>query len=773
MIKFVNLETGNIYDGSQPYIHWFPGQQSTGLVYVMPLCIIKNKNDGETQIKLNSDVFSLINPETTFTLENINGSSYINLEDLKTNLLSSDPATGEEKLEFIEVDNYKIAIIYIAATSNTAAEYVDTLYINDNPYNIGIDFYNEDETLSINLSNLGVEIPESVQKAIYPVNVHEEAKDNITLNRKFKELLSNYWDIIANKGSYKSLLNSLKWFEWGDIVRIREIWKHEDFAKTIYDDRALCSILEDKYKDSLTNFSKTTYMALYAAMQKLKMDNGEYLYDDEKNPELEAISSMWSRNDLMLKMCLLGNFYETYFMPIHLDLIHSTIEDIVFTNTIKVPNGATRSRQDIWFNVEQSIDCNVKDNDVFYLSNVSAQVGPNTLFGYQFNDNDNEQSYDDMHNKIVGVDRRVDILETNNDLKTLHSQLYDGVGSIVKFICKIKLDPDDFITREQITTNRGTDDWITLVNNNIFTRNSEGYTTIIFNLLCKNASDYDVKLQFNSAGSRVYTYNVKFKVIDISNAKIGVYKIVNKKEPLTIDMWYGDIANKYMFNRTRIDDTKPNLYTQYLPTSQNGVRLNNVLILTDGTDKDFAEDETIGEWLNENYFITYKNVKDQNNIVKYTIGVSKIFEFDPSTAEIFNIFQAYIYRNDYVYFPEFHELKEIDGDELNDYIVYDEDALAVVPTLSQRIYKGLNSMENYEDKVDFTFGKNIEGYEWEFQNVSTGETIELKNSVLEPNIANNKNSFLPNGYYNIIFRYNLIGDSNSHELRLNSAFIKK
>ena len=37
MIQFVNLQTGNIYDGSQPYIHWFEGQQSTGLIYSQPI----------------------------------------------------------------------------------------------------------------------------------------------------------------------------------------------------------------------------------------------------------------------------------------------------------------------------------------------------------------------------------------------------------------------------------------------------------------------------------------------------------------------------------------------------------------------------------------------------------------------------------------------------------------------------------------------------------------------------------------------------------------
>lgn len=765
MLQFVNLETGNIYDGNQPYIHWFPGQQSVGITYAMPICIIKDAKDGATHVELESNIFSLVNPDINSSTETINNISYNKLEDLKVGFINDRPANAIKKhrLRFTTIkvgeNYYKIATIYIIATSQTAAEYIDTLYINGTPYKIGADFYDENESLYINLSNFGVEIPESIQKAIYPVNVHEENKDNIILNRKFKELLSNYWDVIANKGSYKSLLNSLKWFEWGDIVRVREIWKHEDFGKTIYDDRALCSVLEDKYKDSLSKFAKTTYISLYAAMQKLKKDNDNYLYDDEKNPMLEEISSIWSKEDLTLKMCLLGHFYETYFMPIHLDLIHSTIEDIVYTNTIKTSSGAAYEREDVWLNTMYDVECNVKDNNVFYLSNVSARVSQKTLFGNIWEPG---KDYTNMGENILGVEFGTNVLENDDDLKTFYSQAYDGVGVIIPFICKVKLEPKDCIIREQIVTNT-CGDWVTKINNDIFTRDSQGYTTIIFNLLCKQASDYEVRLQFDSAGGRIYTYNVKFIVEDISNMELKVYKIQHKDTP-TVEDWYGGPANSYKFGRIKSDVI--NTYSQYIPAylptkngeypkDYKGVLLNNVLILHNENNKtqDFTKE------LSNDYFVTYKEIKDENGEVidRYTIGVSKVFNFNPLSKSYYN--KEYIYRNDYVYFPEFHELVEIGGDKLNDYIIYDEDALVVVPSIS------------YKDSIKFSFGENIKDYEWEFENISTGEIIKL-NNVSEPNIANIDKRYLTNGYYNIIFRYSLI-DGEEHMLKLNSAFIKK
>ena len=39
MIRFFDTE-GNVFDGSSPYVHWVPGEQSTGLWYSLKLNII-------------------------------------------------------------------------------------------------------------------------------------------------------------------------------------------------------------------------------------------------------------------------------------------------------------------------------------------------------------------------------------------------------------------------------------------------------------------------------------------------------------------------------------------------------------------------------------------------------------------------------------------------------------------------------------------------------------------------------------------------------------
>ena len=85
MIQFVNLQTGNIYDGSQPYIHWFEGQQSTGLIYSQPICFITDEENVTVELKSN-EIFSLVNPYIQ-SIENVNGFEYKNINDIKVEKL--------------------------------------------------------------------------------------------------------------------------------------------------------------------------------------------------------------------------------------------------------------------------------------------------------------------------------------------------------------------------------------------------------------------------------------------------------------------------------------------------------------------------------------------------------------------------------------------------------------------------------------------------------------------------------------------------------------
>lgn len=743
MIRFINLKTGNIYNGDTPYIHWFEGEQSTGLIYCQPICIISDQQ--LINISIDSEVFKLLNVSNFGNDIDINGFKYKDITEFECNSMSSDGYMYKD---------YFIHLIYFKGQSDIGAEIIDNFYIEDGgetlTFKIGADFYEEDESLYINLSNFGVEIPESIQKSIYSNNIHDDKKDNILLNRKFKELLSNYWDMIANKGSYKSLLTSLKWFEWGDMVRLREIWKTEDLGKTTYNDRPLKSILEDKYIDTLDNFAKTTYLALYNTLQDIQVDS----YDSEFNPTLAQKVLDWSKADISLKMCMLGHFYETYFMPIHLDLIHSTIEDIVFTNTIKIINGGCIDREDSWVDLGYEFECNIKDGDTFSLTNVNVGVDNKTLFGCEANN----------ESRILGVEDIKDIgVENENELKVLLSQYYNGIGVIIPFKCKFDLN-DDEIYKEIIYVNQKLPNGKSFIDTyeDSFVYSDE----ISFKILLKNIGETDISLQFISKKGKRFIKNLHINIVDDINISLNIYKVIRNNDFTLNDLFKG-VSNEYMMGLKRGVCEK--YYKQYIVGDKSddiysGIGLNYVMIIeNDGNNlKDL--DQSVKNILNE-YFYILKKTPISEDLYKYYICISKDFNYHPSDHRRFhNGIKKYIYKEGYEYYPEFHKLEPfpyftnshtVEDSTPTDFTISQYDTLVVIPTI------------NGNDETDYL--RYCKNSRWKFINESTGKIIGYDN-ISQPNILD-KTQSLPDGYYTIKFSYNLGNDVK--EVSLNSSFIKK
>lgn len=696
-MRFVDLNNGYTYNGDFPYIHWFDDNQSTNLVYTKKLCIIDSSNT--LKVDLNSNMFRLLDMSQLATPESINDFSYYDISPLYTNTLT---LTGEPYN-----DEY-VYMIYISSSSEVEGEFIEDLYINDVKYNIGASFHPEYEPHKINLSNFGVELPESIQKAFYETNVHEEEVDNITLNRKRKELLLEYWDIIASKGSYKSLYDALKWFEYDNLLSIKEFWKHRDR----YMQEDLNSLMNDKIKQLLANYSKTTYIGLYLSLYGLsKDDNGNQIYDSEKNPVLEHITRKWSVEDLSLKMCLLGNFYETYFMPIHLDLIHSTVEHIVFASTIKILQDAYVSRRDFVTNI-YCFDCNIKNGDVFFLEDVKGRINNSTVLGSSYG-----AAYKDTI--IVGVDNEVTTINNEEELKTFMSQYYNGIGAIIPFECKV----GEPIKNVIISIRR--DDTIITSNTKLITTSDP----ITFNLLCQSEGEYVVNLCFETTSCKYFTRTIKFAVVDNTGHTLKVYKIVRGK-PSEDQL----AADNYVFTHTRNSSLDLVQQVLYSSLEENvGIGLQRTIVY-EGNVKNTIDG-----------FDKYTK-KDENGKITYTMFICQ--NFGLCDTSIFDSITNKKIRDDYSYFPSNHHLEEIGGDKLEDYMISSKESIMVVPDV-----KYLKYIKNEP--------------EWIFENASTKEIVDYR-SIMTPNITYKEHSLTP-GYYNIKFRYALEDDI--QEISLDSAFI--
>ena len=740
-MKFLNLNTGYSFDAlwteeqQKGYIFWFPNEQSTGITNTMQICAL-TESDSPLELTMeNNDIFSFISNDNS----EINIDGYTFKEPIYSKTFRTIPQN---------IGKYFAHVFNISCQSNLAGEYICKINIKNIGYiRVGADLYDLYEPTQINLSNFGIEISDGVQKAIYDSNVHEDLTDNILVNRKFKELLSNYWDIIANKGSYKSLLNSLSWFEWGDILKIREIWKHIEADRTIFDDREFMSIFENKIDDTFSNIIKTSYISLYCSLQN-ELDE----YDDEFNPKLADAILKWSKNDIQLKLSLLAKFFGMHFLPIHLSLLHVTAEDKVFTNTIKNNIGTLQKREDFIGDFTY-IECNIKDDSLYRMSNVRTQVTDKTVF------------------PKLGVDLfpKNDIDE--NNITLFAEKYYTGPGVIIPIELIINNQTNkDFITTTFVNE-------IININGNIKQNNFEfkhifkvknNTININFNYLAKHNGKYELYFTFILASGKTLTRKVIFNVIDNDNLNINVYKIVSKDDTKGFSMSdFLDTKNsKYLF---RIQSGLSDLYyQQYLPymspdnklyKSYNGIKLNRTIILN------------VSE-MNKNMldllrsimcvdFLEFIRYDLETGLLKYLVYVSKKF-FEDTPYQLFdNIYnynyKTYIVRNDLGFYPQFHEPQLLLGDKIENYTLTQYDALCC----AMEINTGKTITE-------FKYGYLIDSAEWCFYNHLTNEKIELPMSSRKPFIAKT-NELLNQGYYDITFKYSLT-DGIVKECNLNSAF---
>ena len=635
MIRFIN-ENGETFDGVYPYIHWLNGQLSTELWYTVKLMFVSDQETLQTSELDEKSVYRFITPDAY---------SHVGEDlDLDTISVRSITSTGV-RVQFDDPNvDWFIHQILLVCSSDTPGEYIEKFNIGDGAVAVGVDLYELDETLQINLSNRGLEVPTSIQKAFLDTDIHEDENDYALLNRKFKELISNFIDIVDCKGSYESLYNALKWFEWGEGTRLYEVWQGEN----MYFEKELRHVLSDVYTNLLFTHRKTTHLSLVAAVQEF--DEEASIITDPNNPGFNDMNPVikdndtlkpwieqWTNDELALKVSLLGLFFERYFMPIHLDLKRACIECLVTTNQIKTLSGV---HEDKFHYHEDTGVIEIDMDHTVTLGNVKAvAVGADTVFGKRITLNDmpvegetgpkfiDPIGVDLLNNiKSIGVeDEYFSELDFNNDygssdfavfvseestpstsyehspcsVATFYLQLKGGVGVVVPVSVRVKLPSDDAIRTETITTYRTrkgetiqTVDQVT--DHRLYRSDSDGYVNFSFNLLSTCEELVSFSLMLVSVSGHVWTVASSYECIDVRGSYLDIYKVENGTFT-NIDQWisnnqfvpYHSQFNPYVSPND--DDIKKII--QYIPYSETvGSSLFNQLIVIQnkmsGTDYD-------------------------------------------------------------------------------------------------------------------------------------------------------------------------------------------
>ena len=368
------------------YRFYFDDNQSINIIYQKRLFFISDKERVSIEI--------LDTPPTKNTVFFL--FDYITapakLEDIKkSKIVSTGAPIGDKYLHYVN----------IGSCSESEGEFIENIKFGDEIFEIAADFHGQDESLEILLHNQGVTLPKDIIRSLYDTNIHEKYVDWVVLNRKYKELLLNIMDIVYKKGSYKSLVSSLGWFEYGDMIKLNEYWS--DSSLHTLHQKDISTIYTPMIEEMMKMYMKTTFISIEYMLDEYDFEfitdnNGEVIgkrfkYDrdgvDLTVPilkDINAIQRKWSINDIALKMTLLGNYFSTYFMPIHMDLLFSSIENLVFTTPAKCKTAYSNIRvEDSYVGDDLSIILDEEPLSQYVIgdiNNASIKFDDANAFGY-------------------------------------------------------------------------------------------------------------------------------------------------------------------------------------------------------------------------------------------------------------------------------------------------------------------------------------------------------------------------------------------------------
>ena len=190
----------------------------------------------------------------------------------------------------------------------------------------------EDERLRAVLQTLGHDIVEEDSKIFDVQDINEPEPDWLLLNRKRKELIHEYAQVFPYVGSYKALINIIKYFGYTD-VRLKEYWRNVDARSKGYGKLRHTDIVEifDKranFRDSISVPSKVYKKTnMFGLFYDITRETGEF--DDQGVPEVEEVYT-FSPEEVLVKMFALKNKLKDHFMPLSAHIVDIVGEAVFF-----------------------------------------------------------------------------------------------------------------------------------------------------------------------------------------------------------------------------------------------------------------------------------------------------------------------------------------------------------------------------------------------------------------------------------------------------------
>ncbi len=226
--------------------------------------------------------------------------------------------------------------INLGISSEEEGEYEETLqiYLVEGSeetliaeFNLYCEVVGEDERFTNLLYSLGQELNEEDSIVFRETSVLEDYKDEITLNKKKKELILEYSNLIPYVGSYKGLINALKFYGYADL-KLKEYWLNleteqyflEEYDKNIYKPKDLKRNSFNKILKKTGKFSLTYDIT--------KEDTS--VSDENNLPSVKRVDN-FSQEEILLKLFGLKELLKRKFLPLNTRIVSIVGESVVFS----------------------------------------------------------------------------------------------------------------------------------------------------------------------------------------------------------------------------------------------------------------------------------------------------------------------------------------------------------------------------------------------------------------------------------------------------------
>lgn len=269
-------------------------------------------------------------------------SAYVNLESDRELLDISKEEFFNDAIN-IQRHIHMPQSVNICCISNEEGYHEQKIYVmlveRNNPskqYKIGeitvaMDVEGEDERFRALFANFGIPDPINYPTLFKDVDIKEDNTNWSIVNRKSKELFLSYSDIFPYVGTYKALINAVKFLGYDDVY-FREWYK--DIKNNIFISKRIN--INEEFNDAISNLSYEDILEdrIYrkklnklSLMYKLNKESGEY---DEVGTPLVINSYDYNVDEVILKLNSLKEWLERHILALNCRIIDITGEGVVY-----------------------------------------------------------------------------------------------------------------------------------------------------------------------------------------------------------------------------------------------------------------------------------------------------------------------------------------------------------------------------------------------------------------------------------------------------------